>query len=213
MTDLSQLSDRELLERFLHRRLEFELEDVGGLRGLLRFGVGAMVDELGLDPFDAEELHVLYNIALRALRSSDIEGEPVRSVVEVERWARGKLSHLDHEQLWILILDARNLCRAALQIARGGMHACALHAADVLRPVVREAASAFVLVHNHPSGDQVPSRDDVVFTNKVQAAANALGVTLVDHVVIARDGFTSMLECGLLDMTDTEAAPAPAAAS
>jgi len=211
VSDLSQLSDRELLERFLRRQLGFELDDVGGLRGLFRFGVGAMIHELEIDPSDAEELHLAYNIAVRALRGFELEGDPMRSVVDVERWGRGKLGHLDHEQLWVLTLDGRNICRAALKIARGGLHACAVTAADVLRPVVREAASAFVLVHNHPSGDQIPSRDDVIFTNKVQKAAEALGLTLVDHVVIARDGCSSMLELGLLDTTET--APAPAAAS
>ncbi len=211
MSDLSQLSDRELVERFLRRQLGFELDEIGGLRGLFRFGVGAMIDELEIDPVDAEELHLAYNIAVRALRGFELEGDPMRSVVDVERWGRGKLGHLDHEQLWVLTLDARNICRAAIKIARGGLHACAVTAADVLRPVIREAASAFVLVHNHPSGDQVPSREDVIFTNKVQRAAETLGITLVDHVVIARDGCSSMLELGLLDMTeDAPAEPATA---
>jgi DNA repair protein RadC len=83
-------------------------------------------------------------------------------------------------------------------LARGGLHACALTARDVLRPIVREAVSAFVLVHNHPGGDPCPSDDDVRFTRAVHAGATTLGIALVDHVVIARSGHVSMLEAGML---------------
>jgi DNA repair protein RadC len=69
---------------------------------------------------------------------------------------------------------------------------------DVLRSALREAASAFILVHNHPSGDPTPSPEDVTFTSAVAAAATVVGTPLVDHVIIARQRSSSLLELGLM---------------
>jgi DNA repair protein RadC len=71
-------------------------------------------------------------------------------------------------------------------------------ARDALRIAVREAASAFILTHNHPSGDPAPSPEDIAFTRAVERAAAVVGVPLLDHVVIARRRAVSMLEAGLV---------------
>jgi DNA repair protein RadC len=67
-----------------------------------------------------------------------------------------------------------------------------VRAADPLRLALRAAASGFVLVHNHPSGDPTPSAEDVTFTRRVADAASVVGVPLLDHVVVAREGFASV---------------------
>ena len=64
--------------------------------------------------------------------------------------------------------------------------------ADPLRLALRAAASGFVLVHNHPSGDPTPSAEDAVFTRRVASAAVIVGMPLLDHVVVARDGFSTV---------------------
>ncbi len=69
---------------------------------------------------------------------------------------------------------------------------------DPLRAALREGASAFVLVHNHPSGDATPSREDISFSVAVAEAARVVATPLVDHVVVTRSDFASMLELDLL---------------
>ena len=116
----------------------------------------------------------------------------------VEAWARPRLATLDHEELWLLALDGHHGLRAARLVASGGIHGLHVAARDGLRIALREGASAFVLVHNHPSGDPAPSPEDVAFTRAVERAAAVVGTPLLDHVVIARSRATSMLEAGLL---------------
>ena len=69
----------------------------------------------------------------------------------------------------------------------------------MLRVALKEAASAVVLVHNHPSGDPTPSADDIAFTRKVAEAAWVVGTPILDHVIIAREHSASFLDLGLLD--------------
>jgi len=116
-------------------------------------------------------------------------------------WARPRLATLDHEELWVLALDGRHGLRAARRAASGGIHGLHVGARDVLRIALREAASAFVLVHNHPSGDPAPSDEDVAFTRLVSDAASLVGTPLLDHVVIARQRSSSMLDLGLMSPT------------
>ena len=111
-------------------------------------------------------------------------------------WARPRLATLDHEELWVLALDGRHGLRAARRVASGGIHGLHVGVRDVLRVALREAASAIILVHNHPSGDATPSDEDVAFTKAVAEGATVVGTPLIDHVVIARQRASSMLELG-----------------
>lgn len=76
--------------------------------------------------------------------------------------------------------------KAARRVASGGIHGLHVSARDPLRIALREAASGFVLVHDHPSGDPEPSDEDVAFTRNVAGAAALVGVPMFDHVIVAR---------------------------
>ncbi len=98
------------------------------------------------------------------------------------------LAPLVHEEMWLLALDGRNHARSARKVAQGGVHSCALTPPDVLRASLYEAATAFILVHNHPSDDPTPSPEDLVATRRIAEAGRLLGVPLVDHVIVAPSG-------------------------
>jgi DNA repair protein RadC len=122
----------------------------------------------------------------------------MESLESVITWARPRLLPLDHEELWLLCLDARNALRSSRRVGQGGLHSCALTAKDILRPALRDGASSIILVHNHPSGDPIPSQADLAMTAEVDTACTTIGVPLVDHVIVATEGATSLLELGLL---------------
>ena len=105
---------------------------------------------------------------------------------------------LDSRSASVLCLDGRHGLRAARRVASGGIHGLHVGVRDVLRIALREAASAIVLVHNHPSGDPTPSDEDVAFTKAVIEGAAAVGTPLLDHVVVARQRCSSILDLGLL---------------
>ncbi len=175
------------------------LEEHGGISGLARAGIGELVARTGVGTAKAARLMAAIELGRRAITaaSRDVTARmPDRAAVEA--WAKPRLATLDHEELWLLALDGHHGLRSARRVASGGIHGLHVAARDPLRVALREGASAFVLVHNHPSGDPAPSPEDVAFTRTVERAAGVVGIPLLDHVVIARRRATSMLEEGLL---------------
>jgi DNA repair protein RadC len=111
-----------------------------------------------------------------------------------------RLGGLMHEVMLAVALDGRSQFLAEIEIARGGTHSLAVNPRDVLRPILRCGASAFVLLHNHPGGDPTPSQRDIEFTHRIAPCADAIDLPLVDHVVIGGrgGGYVSLLALGVL---------------
>jgi DNA repair protein RadC len=175
------------------------LDDHGGVGGLLRMGVGELAEHRGVGPAKAARLAAALELGRRAVQVAALEASPrLFDGAAVVAWAKPRLATLDHEELWVLALDGRHGLRAARRAASGGIHGLHVGVRDVLRLALREAASAFVLVHNHPSGDPQPSDEDMAFTKAVLEGAAAVGTPLLDHVIIARQRSSSMLDLGLL---------------
>jgi DNA repair protein RadC len=171
------------------------LDEMGGLPRLLDASVHALGAAL------PERMHAITRVVAgvelgrRALHQRMHERrEAIKSSAEVERWARPRLATLDHEEVWVLGLDGKNALKTAERVGQGGAHGCALTPRDILGPALRHAASAIVLVHNHPSGDSEPSAEDIAMTRAVAEASNVVGVPLLDHVVVARGGAASIFE-------------------
>ena len=83
-------------------------------------------------------------------------------------------------------------------ISEGILTASLVHPREVFAPAIREAASALLLVHNHPSGDPEPSPEDLEITRRLVAAGELVGIRVVDHVVIGEGCYVSFLERGLI---------------
>jgi DNA repair protein RadC len=174
------------------------LDATGGVDGLATLGPHAVAARPGVGLAKAARLVAAIELGRRAAIRAAAPRSVLASSADVARWASPRLAHLDHEQIWVLALDGRNGLRAARRVGEGGLHGCSIAPRDVLRIAVREAASALVLVHNHPGGDPTPSHEDVVLTETVARAADVVGTPLVDHVVVARGGHASLHDLGLL---------------
>jgi len=153
-----------------------------------------------LSEFEAARLAAALQLGYRA-HQDDVLPAPDRPFNSqlVIKWARPRLAGLEHEEVWVLCVNSHTALRSTWQVGRGGIHGCGLLARDILVPVVRDGASGFILVHNHPSGDPTPSPEDIALTRAISFAATSLCIPLLDHVVVARGGACSFFEMGYLD--------------
>lgn len=105
---------------------------------------------------------------------------------------------VDREHFWVIYLNGMNEITGYEEVAKGGAHGCALTPSDVLRGAIIHGSSAIILGHNHPSNDPTPSEADIKMTRQIKAVASELGVHVLDHVIVTRTGFSSMLEEGII---------------
>lgn len=173
------------------------LDAAGNLASISYLSASALARVGRLDTRLATRLVAALELGKRAHAEALLDRGEVMGCFElVCAWARPRLAGLQHEEVWLLALDGNEHLVTATRIGQGGLHACALTPRDVLCPALRSGASAIILVHNHPSGDPEPSGEDLAMTHSVASVCSVLGVPLLDHVIVARRGCTSVLELG-----------------
>lgn len=134
----------------------------------------------------------------RAQRVPFQRGAALLSSIDVDGALRPRLANAEAEHFIALPLDARNRPLGELLLSKGGLTGCFASAADIYRQLIRWAAANVIFVHNHPSGEPDPSPEDIDLTQQLRSAGELLGIHLLDHVIIAAQGYFSFADEGLL---------------
>jgi DNA repair protein RadC len=199
------LSDAELIALLLGTGTQHEpvpvlaerlLCELGGLHGVGRASVRQLASVRGVGAGKAARITAAVELGRRSAAMPLERGARIASSEDVYRAFGPLLARQLHEELWAIALDARQRVLARVQLARGGLSACPVSISDIFRPLIREGASAMIVIHNHPSGAPDPSPEDLAFTERVAQAGDLLGISLLDHVIVAADGFYSCLDAG-----------------
>ena len=98
------------------------------------------------------------------------------------------------EEFHVVLLNEKHRVIKTEQITVGLINSSLVHPREVFKPAIRESASAVILVHNHPSGDPTPSQEDITITKELKAAADLLGLRILDHIILAKDKILSMVD-------------------
>lgn len=172
------------------------LDEVGGLHAMGRSSVGQLEAMKGLGEGKATRLAAAAEFGRRVVTRPLARGSKITGSEDVYRAFGPFLAHRQHEELWAIALDSRQRILCRVQLARGGLSACPATLGDVFRPLIREGAAGLIVIHNHPSGAPDPSQEDLAFTDRLAQAGELLGICLLDHVIVAADGYYSCLDAG-----------------
>jgi len=198
----SRLSDAECLALVLRtgtRGVPVEqlsqrlLRDFGGLSGLASRGVRELRAP-GLGPARAASLVAAFGLARRLAEEDFRPGRQLRDARDVAAWIRHAARGARRERFYVVLLDVRSRVIGLRVVSTGLVDAAPVHPREVFGPAVREAASAVVLAHNHPSGDPAPSAQDRAVTERLRRAGELLGIDVLDHVVVGADRYFSFAE-------------------
>jgi DNA repair protein RadC len=177
----------------------------GGLPGLARAGARDLAAIAGVGPAKSATLCASLELGRRLAARRLEAGMSIRGPADVFRHFHPHLRHVTQERFLVILLDGRHRVLRQELVSQGTLTASLVHPREVFRPALRESAAALVLVHNHPSGDPTPSREDREITERLMRAGEILGVPVLDHVVVAERGYCSLRE-------EAPAAGTPAAA-
>ncbi len=170
----------------------------GSFAGVISADPADLLAMKGIGPTTLAPLKLVQAAALRLMRQ-EVSADPVISSWDkLLGYIQSAMSREKREQLRILYLDNRNRLIADEVQQRGTVNHTPLYPREVIRRALELHASAMILVHNHPSGDPTPSRDDILMTHEVRDAAEKLGIRLHDHIVIGKGVHVSFKADGLL---------------
>jgi DNA repair protein RadC len=172
------------LARFLTER---------GMRGLARAEQGELCLSYGLSPELAARVVALAELSRRLATLSVELPMTITTPQEAARHVLPLMSHLEREQMRILLLDIRHHLLANIILYEGTLKSLSTRVAEVFRLAITRQAAALIVCHNHPSGSIEPSPEDILFTNDLIAAGDLLDIAVLDHLIIANGHYCSVM--------------------
>ncbi len=201
------MTDHELLELLLLRVVPAEMAGPLSDHLMLQFGdfgkiISASTARLrkvaGMNDAVMREFRILETSARRIARSRLLDRPLLSSWQAVLDYCHTIMAHRETEQFRVLFLDRKNFLIADEVQGEGTVDHVPVYPREILRRALELNASALLLVHNHPSGDPTPSQSDITMTQTIRSAAEALSITLHDHIIIGKSCELSFRSAGLL---------------
>lgn len=203
-TGAGGLSALDVARRLLSRGCEECHAGAGGegarhrdLRYLATASLEELIQVPGVGPAKAVQLKAAVELG-RRISASNAARPLVRSPRDVSALVMEEMRFLDREQFRTVLLDAKNHVLGIRTVSVGSLSSSIVHPREIFKEAIARSSAAIVLVHNHPSGDPTPSREDVEVTRRLVEAGRLLGIEVLDHVVVGDNRYVSFKEKGIL---------------
>ena len=174
------------------------LNECGSLRNLVDMSVDQLTAIRGVG--EAKALQILAGIELgrRIARTQQPEMPVIRSPQDAANLVMEDMRYLKQEHFAVLFLNTKNQVIAVETLSIGSLNASIVHPREVFRAAIRRSSASIICVHNHPSGDPTPSREDIQVTERLVEAGRIIGIDVLDHLIIGDQKFASLKEQGLM---------------
>jgi DNA repair protein RadC len=174
------------------------LVHVLGLHGLTRVGAGELRRVRGIGRARAAQVMAAVELGRRTLMRAVPERPFLNTPRQLAAYLLPQYGSLPVEQFGIVILDTKHRVTRIKIVSVGSLDSTVVHPREVFREAAAASAASIVLFHNHPSGDPTPSPDDCALTARMVHAGEVMGITVVDHIILADQRYCSLVEGGLM---------------
>ena len=203
------LSDKELLTVLIRTGTRQERADQIALKLLEYCGENGLqtlwnldMEELkqipGIGRVKAIQLVCVCELARRMARGKRLSGTKITSPEDVVSYYNMQLKYHQKECLVLVILDSKNRILTDVTLSVGSMHASIADPREIFLAALKKNGSSVLLLHNHPSGDPTPSKEDILTTKRISKAGSLLGIELQDHIILGQNSYISLKAEGYL---------------
>jgi len=170
-------------------------EDLRGIENATR---GEFKNFKGMGNAKIAQLKAAFELGRRRLLEPARRGPAFSSANDVFAYYHHRLKDLKKEVFYCAMLDAKNRISSDYCVSDGTLTHSLIHPRESFRTAIKEAAASVIFVHNHPSGDPRPSREDIIVTERLMNAGDLVGIKVLDHVIIGDNRYASMVEEGYI---------------
>ena len=164
------------------------------LPGLSRATIAELMQVKGIGPAKAVEIKAALEIGRRLMAAAPQEKPVVSSPADAANLLMSEMTFLEQEHLRLVLLDTRNKVLGTPTIYVGSLNTSVVRVNELFRAAIKENAAAFIVAHNHPSGDPSPSPEDIHVTRQIVQAGKILDIGVLDHIIIGRHRYVSLKE-------------------
>ena len=182
----------------LAKRLLYSDHFQGGLLGIRRWSYEQLTRIKGIGKVKAIQILCLCELARRLSKASAGPELKFDTPETIARYYMEDLRHQKQEAMKLLLLNTKSRLIGESDISRGTVNASVISPRELFVEALQKDAVSIILLHNHPSGDPAPSREDILITRRVHEAGMMIGVELLDHIIIGDNRYSSMREAGIL---------------
>jgi DNA repair protein RadC len=173
------------------------LQTIGGISGLHRASFGEICSQHGIGEAKAAQIKAAIELGRRLTLEAPDEKPSIHNPADAAALVQYEMSALEQEELRVMLLDTRNRVLDIIEVYRGSLNSSQVRVGELFKFAVRRNAAAIIVVHNHPSGDPIPSPDDIALTRAIVDAGQLLDIEVLDHLVIGQGMWISLKERGL----------------
>ncbi|HIV17334.1 MAG TPA: DNA repair protein RadC [Candidatus Alectryocaccobium stercorigallinarum] len=172
-----------------------------GIDGLFHMGISELEKIPGIGRVKAIQLKCICEISKRMSRSTARRSLNFNAPSSIAGYYAEALRHEEQELVYCMMLDTKNALIGDVCVTKGTVNCSLITPRELFLAAFSYHAVSIILVHNHPSGDPAPSTEDVEITQRIYDAGNLLGISLLDHIIIGRDSYVSIIaEERLIDL-------------
>lgn len=168
----------------------------GSLRGLAEATIGELCQIKGLGAVKAIQLRACLSLGMRVSREETKARYRIENPYHAYYLVKDELERETRETFMVILQDIRGCVISTEIVSIGTLSNALVHPREVFYPAVRHKAASLILVHNHPSGDPTPSKEDYDVTEKLVQVGNVMGIPVNDHLIVGIDGFVSLRQRG-----------------
>ncbi len=169
-----------------------------GLSGMVHISVAELAKIDGIGKVKAATLQAAIELGRRLAVQSAEKIQTVHGPEDVAHFAMPRYRFEQKEHFAVMLLNTKNNIIGMPEVSVGSLSASIVHPREVFRAAIDHAAAAMILLHNHPSGDPTPSREDIAVTERLVQAGRIMDIPVLDHVVLGNGRFVSLKEKGLI---------------
>lgn len=174
----------------------------GNLQGLMRRDLDGLLSVHGIGQAKAVTILAAIELGRRIAQAAPAERRKITTPEDLAAEIAPRLTALDHEELWVVLLDTKHHVERTVAVYRGSVNAAQVRIAEVFKEAIRANMPAIAIAHNHPSGDPTPSASDISLTASLVQAARLLDIEIVDHLIVGDGRWTSLRRLRLGFPTD-----------
>lgn len=169
-----------------------------GILGLMHLSVEELMSVKGIGTVKAIQIKCIVELSRRISKTNVQSRLNLSDPASIAEYYMEDLRHKEREQLILVMMNTKNRLIRDTVMTTGTVNASLVSTREIFMEALKCGAVYIVLVHNHPSGDPTPSREDIINTKQIKDAGNIIGITLLDHIIIGDNKYISLRQRGIL---------------